>query len=386
MIFKNAVVLNDEFRFMRADVYVDNGIIISIHEPDSVIADDQEVLDLSDLYLIPGFIDIHTHGAMGADHLDGTFEATDKICQYMASQGTTSVLATIMTQSPDKMYRACENVAEYQVRGPLPDRAHIRGIYLEGPFFTEKYKGAQHPEYLMDADIRLIDRLQRASDNGIKIISLAPERSGSIEFIKQYKNKINVFMGHTDSDYNTTCSAIEAGAGGVTHTFNGMRPLHHRDPGILGAALMDERVVCECICDGIHVHPAMIRLLYSIVGRERFVIISDSICPTGLSDGNYESGGQQITVNKGIAYLGMPGKTIADSTIAGSTVSVYKCIQNLVKLNIMSLENAIYAATAVPARAAGIYNCVGSILPGKCADLLVMDKDLNIKKVYIGKD
>jgi len=128
MVFKNAVVLNDEFRFMRADVYVDNGIIISIHEPDSVIADDQEVLDLSGLYLVPGFIDIHTHGAMGADHLDGTFEATDKICQYMASQGTTSVLATIMTQSADKMYHACETAAEYQARGPLSAKAHIHGI------------------------------------------------------------------------------------------------------------------------------------------------------------------------------------------------------------------------------------------------------------------
>lgn len=385
MYFKNATVLNDEFYFMQADVRVDNGIITSIHEPGGINEDPDETVDLNGLYLIPGFIDIHTHGALAADHLDGSHDATDKICQYMASNGTTGILATIMTQSKENMLRACENTRKYQQNSGENNRAHIWGVYLEGPFFTEKYKGAQHPDYLMDADCAFFEQLQTASGNMVKIVSLAPERLGSIEFIKQYKDKINIFMGHTDSDYATATEAISAGARGLTHTYNGMRPLHHRQPGIIGAALSDEKIMCECICDGVHVHPGMIKLLYSCIGRERFIVISDSISPTGLTEGNYKSGGQDITVKDGTAYLCNPDGSCSD-TIAGSTATMLSGVQNLIKWEIMSRENAVYAATAAPAKAAGIYDKVGSITPGKVADLLVMNKDMTLRNVYIGKN
>lgn len=391
MIIKNAFVLNDEFHFVHADVYTDGRIITAIRMAGTAGAaeePEQEIIDAYGSYLIPGLIDIHSHGAVGCDHLDGAIESTSAICQYMAAKGTTSILATIMTQSCEKMENACRNVAEYN--GMLRDGAHVRGIYLEGPFFTEKYKGAQHPDYLMDANIDFFKKMYTLSGGLIKIISLSPERQGSEEFTKEVLSDkdfspMRVFIGHTNSDFDTANSVIEAGASGLTHTFNGMRPLHHRNPGVLAACLNNSKVFCECICDGIHVHPAMIKFLYDHIGRDRFVIVSDSIQPAGLEDGKYTSGGQEVTVKNNIAYLGLPGDSIQNSTIAGSTACLYDSVMNLVRWDIATLEDSVYAASAMPAKAAGIYDHVGSISVGKAADLLIVSKNLELNHVIISK-
>jgi N-acetylglucosamine-6-phosphate deacetylase len=290
----------------------------------------------------------------------------------MAQHGTTSLLATIMTQSPDVMLKAAENVAQYSND---PECAHIRGIYLEGPFFCDQYKGAQHPQHLRLPEQSFLDKLQKASNHQVKALSLAPELPGAIDFIRQQK-QMKIFMGHTASDYATAVAAIEAGATGLTHSFNAMTPLHHRKPGILAAAMEAPSVFCECICDGFHVHPAMVALLYRQVGRERFCMISDSLRPTGLSDGAYTSGGLPITVSDGKAYL-------ENGTIAGSTSYLLDEVRNLVRWGICSVEDSLYAASAVPAKAVGIYDTVGSIAPGKAADLLVLDKNLQLQQVYI---
>ena len=389
MIIKNALVLNEDFRFIRADVCTDNRIITSICTEGVTAEDmsrDSKVIDANGAYLVPGLIDIHSHGAVGCDHLDGTAGSTSEICKYMAKKGTTSILATIMTQSRENMLSACKNVAEYS-KGQH-EGAHVRGIYLEGPFFTDKYKGAQHPDYLQDADIEFFSEMCALSGNNVRIVSLAPERPGSETFTNDVASNdafrgVRVFMGHTDSDYDMAEIVIKAGATGLTHTFNGMRPLHHRNPGVIAAALNNNKVFCECICDGIHVHPQMVRFLYDHIGRERFVTISDSIKPAGLPEGKYTSGGQDVTVKGNIAYLGTPGKDIQSSTIAGSTACLFDCVKNLVKWNITTFEDAVYAASAVPAKAAGIYEDVGSISVGKAADLLIIGKDYEIREVFI---
>lgn len=389
MIIKNALVLNDDFRFIRADVCTEGGVITSIYVEGATTEEmsrDGNVVDAQGAYLVPGLIDIHSHGAVGCDHLDGTIESTAEICKYMAKKGTTSIFATIMTQSREKMLAACENVAEYK-KGQH-EGAHIRGVYLEGPFFTQKHKGAQHPDHLQDADIDFFKRMCRLICDKHIIISLSPERQGSELFTKEVTSGhefsgVRVFMGHTDSDYDMAKIVINAGATGLTHTFNGMRPLHHRDPGVIAAALNNKKVLCECICDGIHVHPAMVRMLYDHIGRDRFVAISDSIKPAGFPDGKYTSGGQKVTVKGNIAYLGEPGDGLHSSTIAGSMVCLFDCVKNLVKWNITTVENAFCVASAVPAKAAGIYGEVGSISVGKAADLLIVDKDFVLREVFI---
>lgn len=364
-VFKNANVLQNR-RFTLTDVVLEDDKILSVGRTDL------PGTDLSGKYLIPGLVDIHTHGAGGGDHLDGDPDATAAICRRMAQVGTTTVLATIMTQSRENMIKAAENT---RICAAKELGAKIRGIYLEGPFFSEAYKGAQHPMYLIDPEQALIDALQKASGNMVKILSMAPEKTGALEFIKN-RTDLRIFAGHTASDYDTAAAAFDAGACGLTHSFNGMTPLHHRKPGVLAAAMEREHVFCECICDGFHVHKAMVSLLYRQVGAERFCMISDSLRPAGLPDGEYTSGGQPITVKEGKAYL-------ADGTIAGSTACLLEEVKNLVDWGVCDLAHAVYAASAVPAKAAGIYDAVGSIEPGKAADLLILNDDLSLETVYI---
>ena len=367
VVIKNANVLLPDLTFACTDVVLEDGIIAFVGKTDA------PGTDLSGKYLIPGLVDIHTHGAGGGDHLDGDPAATAAILRRMAQVGTTTVLSTIMTQSRENMCKAAENTKLCATREL---GARIRGIYLEGPFFSEQYKGAQHPMYLIDPEHDLIDQLQAASGNLLKIVSLAPEKTGALDFIRS-RTDVRIFAGHTAADYDTAAAAFDAGARGLTHSFNGMTPLHHRKPGVLAAAMEREQVFCECICDGFHVHKAMVGLLYRQVGAERFCMISDSLRPAGLPDGEYLSGGQPVTVKDGKAHL-------ADGTIAGSTACLLEEVKNLVSWGICDLAHAVYAASAVPARAAGIDDQVGTIEAGKAADLLVLSENLDLQAVYIG--
>lgn len=366
MIYKNATLLGGDFRFRTADLEVQDGIITAIGNLGNGT-------DLHGAYLVPGLIDIHTHGCVGFDHLDGTPEAAAAMCRRYASVGTTSVLATIMTQSEDAMLRASENVCRCQKTAP---GAHLRGIYYEGPFFSDTYRGAQHPKYLREVSPEFVRRLQEASGGLARIMSLAPEKANACELIAQ--TDLRIFCGHTDADYAAARAAYDAGAVGLTHTFNAMRPLHHREPGILTAAWETPSVFCECICDGFHVHPAVVRLLYRTVGRERFAVISDSIRPAGLPDGVYDSAGQAVTVKNGEARL-------ADGTVAGSMTCLLDEVRNLTAWGICELADAVYAASAVPAKAAGIFDRVGSLEVGKSADLLILDENLHLLDVQLGK-
>lgn len=367
-VLKNARVLTEEGSFVLTDLVIREGVILSVGKTEACGE------DLQGRYVIPGLVDIHTHGCAGGDHLDGTLEKTQAICRRMAEVGTTTVLATVMTQSRENMLQAVRNAAEYAARR---DGARIRGVYLEGPFFCDTYRGAQHPDHLLEPEAAFIAQLQEACGGLVRILSLAPEKEGALSLIPQVA-PIRVFLGHTASDYETAKAAFAAGATGLTHAFNGMAPMHHRKPGALGAAMETDGIFCECICDGFHVHPAMVGLLYRQVGRERFCVISDSLRPAGLPDGRYESGGQPVTVKDGKAYLD-------SGTIAGSTTCLLDEVRNLVSWGICTLADAAYAASTVPAKAAGIFDTVGSITPGKVADLLILEEDLSLREVILGK-
>lgn len=362
MLLKNGTVLNKDFIFEKADISICDGKI-SEHECG-------DILDCTDRYIVPGLIDIHTHGALGYDNMDLSCDAMRVISSYMAKNGVTTYLANVMTQSHEIMLSACRNIEKAVNSDYLTSK--IGGIYMEGPYFSEKYKGAQNPLYLRPADSCEFDEFNLAGL--IKIISLAPEVCGADEFILNQKSNVRIFIGHTDSDYETAKKAISLGASGLTHTFNGMRGFHHRTPNAVGAAL-EAGIFCECICDGFHLSSAAVKLIYSCVGRDKMILISDSIRPAGSPDGVYDSGGQTVYVKNGEARL-------ADGTIAGSSAKLFECVKKAIEFGIPA-EDAFKAATINPAIAAGLEDTVGSIEIGKCADLLILDKEFNIKHVII---
>jgi N-acetylglucosamine-6-phosphate deacetylase len=276
-----------------------------------------------------------------------------------------------MTQSRGVLTKSAENIfnAKSRVSG-----AKVGGIYMEGPYFSMKYKGGQNPEFIRCPDIDEFNTINAISHGLIKIVSIAPEVEGAEEFIRSVCPTVKVAAGHTDADYDTMLRAIEWGVGQLTHTFNTMRPLHHREPNAIGAAL-DGSVMCECIADGIHVHPVMVRLLYKAVGGERLVLVSDSVRPAGLTDGQYTSGGLKVFVKHGRIIL-------ENGDIAGGSTPLFECMKRAISFGV-PIEDAVRAATYNPAKSAGIDEEVGTIKNGRAADFLLVDSDLNLKAVYI---
>ncbi|MBO5060545.1 MAG: N-acetylglucosamine-6-phosphate deacetylase [Clostridia bacterium] len=367
MLLKNGNILYDDFTFRSGDLSISGGKI-TFDDTSS-----KDVIDCTDCYVVPGLIDIHTHGAEGFDALDGSFEAIDEISKFMASNGVTTYLPNIMTQSHENMLAAAKSVREAYKKGV--GGANIGGIYMEGPYFSEKHKGAQNFNYLRLPSTKEFDELNAASGNLVRIISLAPELDGAFDFIKAKKDTVRIAMGHTDADYDTAMTAISLGASVLTHSFNAMRGLHHRNPNAIGAAL-DGGIFCECICDGFHLSGTVVRMLYKTVGADKMVLISDNIRATGLPDGVCDSGGLEVFIKNGEARL-------ADGTIAGSTTPLLSCMKKAVTFGV-KLEDAFKMASLNPAKAAGIDDITGSLTEGKRADVLILNKDLSIKNVIIG--
>ncbi len=366
MIFKNVKVYTNEFKFETKDIFVNDGVFSD--KPCG------EEIDCSGLMMWPGLIDIHTHGAVGCDHMDYGLDAQRAIASFMAEKGVTTYIPTVMTNTKKALVDSCMNIAEANEKGT--NGAKIGGIHMEGPYFSMKYKGAQAEEYIRDPDIDEFNEIYEASDGLLCMVSIAPERNGSVEFIKEASKKCKIAIGHTDADYETAMAAISAGASVLTHTFNGMRGLHHREPNAIGAALTSDSVMCECICDGHHIHPAMVKMLFSAVGKDRFVIISDSLRSAGLEDGEYTmADGRKIIVKDALARL-------EDGTIAGSSANMFDNVVNTVKFG-FSLEDAIKCASYNPAKAVGIDDKAGIIDTGRAADFLLVDEEYNLKSVYI---
>ena len=325
--------------------------------------------DAAGCYVIPGLVDIHTHGAMGEDFSDGNPAGMQPMADYYAAHGVTSFLATTMTLKEETLTPAMHTIRDFKRQGG----AKCAGIHLEGPYLCYAKRGAQAAENLHKPDADLFDRLNAASGGMVKLVTVACEEEGAEAFIRNVSQKCTVSLGHSTADYDTAMAGFAAGATHATHLYNGMPSFLHRAPGIIGAAL-DSGASVELICDGLHIHPAVIRATYKMFG-DKLNLISDSLRCAGMPDGDYELGGQPITMKNGKATL------TGTDTLAGSSISMLDALRNVVKFG-LPLEAAVYAASTAPAQAAGLSD-IGAIEAGRAADLLVLDKDLNLKAVFI---
>ncbi len=365
MIIRNGMVFQENKNFVQRDVYIENGRIV--HSIQDV--EDTTEVDASGLYVLPGLVDIHSHGAVGHDFSDGDEEGLKKILKYEYSHGITTYCPTSMTVEKEKLTKIFSSMADWKDEKGM---SHVAGINMEGPFLDVNKRGAHRPEWILDPDIDLFRECNRLCGGKIRLVTLAPNIDGAMEFIQALKEETVISLGHTAADYDTCKKALDAGACHVTHLYNAMNPLEHRAPGLIAAASEDENCVAELICDGIHVHASMIKVAFKLF-PDRIALISDSMRAVGLANGTYELGGQQVHVDGRRA-------TLSNGTIAGSATNVYDCMCTAVSFGI-PLEDAIAAATITPAKSIGIFDEVGSLTPGKRADILLVDKNLKLVRV-----
>lgn len=348
-------------------------------EQDSISLSTSEdtTLDAEGCYVIPGLIDIHFHGCAGHDFSDASPEGLTAIAKYQLSQGVTSICPASMTLPPETLRSICSCGRNFSGENAA-NLSRLVGINLEGPFISSQRCGAQNPDFVHPADFAMLKELQECAGGLVKLVTLAPETGGALDFIRQVKNSalkdVSISLGHTTSDYETAKEALDSGASHITHLFNAMPGFTHRAPGIIGAAFDSPDCFVELICDGVHIAPSAVRAAFAMFGSQRVVLISDSMRATGLSDGNYTLGGLDVTVSGRHA-------TLADGTLAGSVTHLLDCMRCAVSMGI-SLEDAVQCATINPARAIGIASRYGTLSPGKAADFLLLDKDLNLVGIY----
>ena len=366
MRIKNVKVYTEDEKFIPGEVSVSGGKFSA--DP----ADDGEVLDGEGCYMIPGLVDIHFHGCVGDDFCDAKEEGIANMAKYEASVGVTSICPATMTLSEEELHNIMKTAGAYSGT----EGAKLVGINMEGPFISEKKKGAQAAKYIRKCDADLFRKLQEESGGLIKLVDIAPENDGALEFIREVKDEVVISIAHTVADYDAASKALAEGASHVTHLYNAMPPLNHREPGVIGAARDDEKCHVELICDGVHIHPSVVRATFAMFGADRVILMSDSMRATGLTDGQYTLGGQDVFV-KG------PKATLADGTIAGSATDLMGCMRVAVQKMGIPLEDAVGCATVNPAKEIGIYDHCGSITPGKDADFVLLDEELNVKAVYI---
>ena len=333
---------------------------------------DGETYDASGCYVIPGLTDVHFHGCKGADFSDGDPDGLALMAEYELSRGVTQICPAGMTLSEDQLLKICQVAAEHRKAGR--PGAELAGVNLEGPFLSEAKKGAQNGAWLRLPDVEMLKRLVAASEGLVKLVSVAPELPGALDFVREASKEVTVAIAHTTADYDTATAALDAGAREITHLFNAMPPFTHRAPGVVGAAADFPACRVELICDGIHIHPAVVRAVFKLFGPNRVVLISDSIRGAGMPDGQYTLGGQDVTVRGALA-------TLADGTIAGSVTDLMSCMRKAVSFGI-PLADAVRAAAVNPAQAIGIFDRVGSLDVGKQANAVVLDKDLELKAVF----
>jgi N-acetylglucosamine-6-phosphate deacetylase len=336
-----------------------------------------EVIDApSGSCLLPGMIDIHIHGGYGADFMDATPEALKTISEKLPSEGTTSFLATTITQEHSQIERALENGAKWMNSQRRCPGAEMLGIHLEGPFINKNRAGAQPENHIIPPDLDTFKKWQKIANDGIKIVTFAPEEDRSGEFVAYLNsNHIIPSIGHSDADYKQMRKAADAGATHVTHLFNGMRGFHHREPGVAGSALASDDLFAELITDGIHSHEAAIHLTYQAKGSSRIIMITDSMRGKGLSDGKYDLGGQMVEVKEDTALL-------SDGTLAGSILRMNEGAKLMRKITNCSLLDIARMTSANAAKQLRIYDRKGSLAAGKDADLVLLNSDGNVLKTF----
>lgn len=343
-------------------------------EGGNIVPQAGEPVDVSGCYLIPGLTDLHFHGCKGEDFSDATPEGLQVMADYELSRGVTQICPAGMTLGEDQLTRICQNAAHH--RSHNTGGAELVGLHLEGPFLCKAKKGAQNEAFLHDPDPVMLHRLQEAAEGLVKLVTLAPEQPGSREFIRgALADGVTVSLGHTTADYDTALAAYQAGARQATHLFNAMPPFTHRAPGVVGAAFDSPEVNVELISDGVHIHPSVVRAVFQLFGRDRVILISDSLRATGMPDGRYPFGGQEIEVHGNRATMaGDP------NTLAGSVSDLMACMKTAVSFGI-PLSDAVTAAAVNPARVLGIDDRLGTLDAGKEANVVVLDQHLDVKAV-----
>lgn len=354
-------VFDLEQGFVARDVCT-NGALLSAASGDS------QTLDAAGCYVIPGLVDVHFHGCVGEDFSDATPDGLQRMADYELSQGVTYICPAGMTLLEPELTAICKNAAAH--RSKNAGGAELVGLHLEGPFLSMAKKGAQNGDFLHAPDVAMLRRLQEAAEGCVKLVTVAPEEPGGLDFVKAATaDGIHVSVGHTTADYDTASAAFAAGADHATHLYNGMPPLHHRDPAVIGAASDASHVMPELICDGVHIHGSVVRLTFQLFGKERVILISDSLRATGMPDGQYPFGGQEIEVHGNRATIvGHP------ETLAGSVTSLMGCLRQAVAFGI-PLEDAVRACSYNPARSIGIEDRTGSLEEGKEASFVLLDQD-----------
>ena len=365
MIIKGGKVFQEDGNFLEQTLYINDHRLVDEAE----YQDDGEIIDAEGLLVLPGLVDIHSHGAAGEDFSDGNPEGLRKILQYERSCGITSYCPTSMTFPKERLRRIFASIKDAQTESG----AKVVGINMEGPFLDPAKKGAHVEEWIAAPDAAFVRELNQDADGLVRLVTLAPNMDGAEEFIKEMHEEVCISLGHTAADYDCAANAMKLGAHHVTHLYNAMQPFGHRAPGLIGAAMDDPECMVEMICDGYHIHPSAIRAAFRMFGPERVILISDSMRATGMENGTYELGGQEVTVKDRKAVL-------KDGTLAGSATNLYGCMCKAVEFGI-PLDQAIMAATRNPAQSIGIFDNVGSIRTGKQADLLLVSENLELKRV-----
>ena len=404
------VVLGDRITEVRADGKKTQTAAEALETEPSVngSSEDEEaeevVVDGEGAYAIPGLIDLHFHGCVGADVCDGTPETLKKIAQYEASVGVTAIAPATMTLPVEELEQILQNAAAYKraqdehraanaaagqsvqkaeqgVDG-MPEgklefpEADLLGLNMEGPFISPVKKGAQDEKNIVPCNVEIAKRFLKASEGLVKFIGIAPEESSeAVAFIQEMKDSVDISLAHTNADYDTAMAAFAAGANHAVHLYNAMPAFTHRAPGVIGAVADSRHVMVELICDNVHIHPAVVRATFAMMGADRVIRISDSMRATGMPDGTYTLGGLDVSVNGNRATL------VDGGALAGSVTNLMDCMRTVVKVMKIPLETAVACATANPARCLGVYDTYGSISEGKKADIVLLDEDLELKMV-----
>ncbi len=375
MLIENVLVLTPDHGFEKGLVEIDGDKIAGVCLPDNPVLPLKSrgpILDGQGGFLVPGLIDTHFHGIRGRDFMEGTRGAFDHIAREQAKCGTTSICPATMTMPLSDIKKVLRQAARYE---SPEDGAAFEGVYLEGPFISPKKCGAQDPANIQSPDPALITELYELSKGRIKVIALAPEAPGAIEAINRFKDRISFALAHSAADFDKTNAALAAGLSRLTHTFNAMPSMLHRAPGPIAAAALDDKCLAELICDGYHVHPAMVKLAFRLF-KKRIILISDSMMAAGMPDGQYELGGQDVFVKDKKAVL-------KDGTLAGSASTLLECVSTLINKMGIDPARAFYQASAVPAKAIGIFGKTGSIEAGKRADLLLLSPGYALSEVIL---